>query len=773
MHNAGATEVSVNLLSLLIPNSHYSKNKFSERSKGMHIKAKSRKAILFVEWILLISASEFIYGFDENNSQHEVYAVRTSANIKIDGLITPEEWSHAKQVGHFIQKEPSEGQPVSEKTIVSLLYNEKGIYFAIQCFDQTPGGIVANEMRRDHSLADNDYFEILIDTFHDKRNAYYFATNALGARRDCQVKNEGDNLNWNWDGVWSCAATLNSTGWNAEIEIPFQTLQFDKENELVWGINFGRSIARKREEAFWAPISRDDDFDYYGKYRPTNFGLLRGLSFIAHDSKFQVKPYLIGGMANNLDSNENRLFDAGFDLKLNLTSNITSDITVNTDFAQVEADEEQVNIGRFNLFVPEKRDFFLEGLGSFKIGEGSASNPSTLLFFSRKVGADSSGNRETPILGGVKITGKEGPNEISFLNVHTNSLEHVNSPDYMPQINYTAARVKRDVFKRSSVGLMFLNKQATRNAYNRTLALDADFALDNNITVSGYLAKTLTPGLKDRDFNSYLRVEWGTDKYRAATSFSEIGVNFNPEMGFFQWKDVRKYAGFLQYSPRPKLFNIRRTFIRLNAQRITDRNSVLKYQTIQPSLYLQNHDDSYIYLTLNSVFDIISSNGSQLGKINKKATILPGTYRYDVVGFIYQTDTSKKRSWKFRVAHGSFFDGRFSGITLSGAWNPTNKLGGSLSWQYNNVNIPFENGAFAGSLARLQFKYSFTPDLFLKGDLQWNELDNLLTSNIHFNYIHHKGSDFFLVFSDRWDTHPALGSRNRALISKVTYLFDL
>lgn len=737
-------------------------------------------------WLLLFACSltglarSTVKGVNKGKSfVYEINVHHINQPPVLDGVLSKNEWKNAAVVYNFTQKEPLEGAPSSEPTFILISYDETNIYFGIRCFDKDPRRIVANEMRRDYDLSENDYIEIIIDTFYDQRNAYYFATNSLGARLDCEIKTEGAHINWDWDGIWRSSARKDQFGWTAEVAIPFQTLRFDNKDKLTWGINFGRYIPRKREESFWSPISRDDDFDDFGKFKASKFGILRGLRNIRHDEKFQIKPYTIGGIEKDFEQNNatDKLTDIGLDAKIKITSNIVSDITVNTDFAQVEADAEQVNLSRFSLFFPEKRDFFLEGLDVFNIGEETSSDPFTLLFFSRRIGLHTdtltSEIEETPIIGGIKMTGKEGPYELGLLNVYTNDTDFVNSEgirNEVPETNYSAFRIKRDIFNRSSIGFMGLSKDPVRGGnYNRTFAVDGSFAFDNNVNVSGYLAKTITPGLKGNDYNSFLELSWGSDKYYARASFTDIGENFNPEMGFLQWTDIRKYNLQLIFSPRPKLLNTRQTHLSYDIEYITDHSNELQYRTIQPGLLNIFNDESFFFVGVTNYYDNIPQPGFYLGS----AFIPGGIYKYNVAGLTYSSDLSRKLASEVRFGGGSFYDGTFFGLTLSQYLRLNDRIALDLTWNWNRVDVPFENGEFTTSILAGRFNYSFSTELFVKTFLQWNHFDKKVVSNILLNFIHTPGSDFYLVYNEKWDTSKGFNKSNRTLLAKFTYLLNL
>ncbi len=718
----------------------------------------------------------------KNKDKNTAFVIEIQQNNKapiLDGKLSKNEWENATAISNFTQKEPHEGKPISERTYVLISYDRKNIYFGIRCFDQEPQKIVANEMRRDSDLSNNDYVEIIIDTYHDHRNAFYFATNSLGARLDSEIKTEGAHINWDWNGIWHSAARKDKQGWTAEVAIPFKTLRFDKSDSQTWGINFGRYIPRKREEAYWSPISRNDDFDDMGKFKPSKFGILRGLSNIKHDQILQLKPYAIGGVERNFDLQNNsttKLADIGLDAKIHLTSNIISDITLNTDFAQVEADLEQVNLSRFNLFIPEKRDFFLEGLDIFNIGEESIYDPLTLLFFSRKIGMHEDNetfeSKETPIVGGVKITGKEGPYELGFLDVFTNDFKYLNRENNtkeIPQTNYSALRIKRDIFSRSYIGFMGLSKDpASGGNYNRTFAIDGLFSFDNNITVNGYFAKTMSPGLQGKDYNGHVNFSWGTDIFYSNASFTDIGANFNPEMGFLQWSDVRKYSAQMLISPRPEILNIRQSHFTNDVEIITDHNNELQYRTIYTGLANIFQDESYFSIGLINYYDNLPN------LIYMESTIIPaGIYKYSVLGVNYSSDLSRKLAVDVQFGYGSFYNGTFTGLNMSNFFNLSNKFRIELNWDWNRVDVPFGNGKFTTSIFGLRTVYSFTPNLFAKTYVQWNQFDKRIISNFLINFIHSPGSNFYLVYNEEWHTNGSFGTSNRAVLAKFTYLLNL
>ena len=297
-----------------------------------------------------------------------IQVVRIEEKLKIDGRLNEQEWNLAQPVSNFTQLEPEEGMPASESTEVLILYDDNNLYLGIKCFDSQPEKIVANVMCRDADLSKNDMAGILLDSFHDHRNAFCFVFNPLGAKQDGLITDEGKGKNFDWDGVWECAASRDSSGWYGELAIPFRTLRFQEKENQTWGINVSRIIRRRNEVVFWTPIKRDYGMDPWAKI--SMIGHLKGLENLKQKRNLYFKPYVLAEIARESEDRETEFSpEAGLDLKYGISSSLTLDLTLNTDFAQVEADQYQVNLNRFDLFFPEKRDFFLEGAGIFHFGE--------------------------------------------------------------------------------------------------------------------------------------------------------------------------------------------------------------------------------------------------------------------------------------------------------------------------------------------------------------------------------------------------------------------
>jgi len=470
-----------------------------------------------------------------------IVATRTSEPPLIDGVLGDRAWQQATPVTDFVQAEPLEGQPATEKTEVRLLYDDTALYISVICFDSDPSQIVTTDSRRDSSLSDMDSFQVIFDTYHDRQNGFIFGTNALGMEYDAQVRNEGETqssgppslgrtstgsgggLNVNWDGAWQVKAQIADDGWRAEFRIPLRTLRYGAPPQN-WGVNFSRNIRRKREQVYWSPVAR-----VYNLTRLSSAGELRDLQ-LKTPRNLKVMPYAIGSANRNFTSGAvtDGQRDWGVDAKVGVTSSLNLDLSYNTDFAQVEVDEQQINLTRFNLLFPEKRPFFLENRGLFAVGR----NGEVDLFFSRRIGITDTGTL-VPIQGGARLTGKAQGVNIGLIDMQTERVGNT------PANNFMAARVSKDLPSRSSVGGIFVARNATgtgpgSDGWHRTWGTDAKWGVTDSLTVSGFAAKTETPDASGRQFAYNGGAEFRNRVTRLYFDYTEVGEHFNPEVGFLE-----------------------------------------------------------------------------------------------------------------------------------------------------------------------------------------------------------------------------------------------
>ncbi|MGH7596067.1 MAG: DUF5916 domain-containing protein [bacterium] len=715
--------------------------------------------------------------------------------IKIDGRLDDPIWQDAQRLTHFIQREPNYSEPVSEPTEVCIAFDAKNLYIAADMQDREPERVVANVMRRDAELLNNDSFEIYLDTFHDHRNFFYFATNALGAQRDGLIRNEGENQNWDWDGVWESAGQRTSKGWTVEVVIPFKTLRFGSDSAQTWGANFVRRIVRKREESYWSPVARD--LGFWGHFKPAHYGHLGGFRGLHQGGAIEAKPFTISGGTKDFEEAGHpltRQLDFGADAKIHLTANLTADLTLNTDFAQVESDQEQVNLTRFDLFFPEKREFFLENADVFRAGERNLDfePPSTLLFFSRKIGLTEAGDA-VPITGGAKITGKAGKYEIGLLEVLTDQTSYIDDLDTddeaddelveLPRHNFAVVRVKRDILAKSSIGIIGTSKEGwdntvkrnsvTRNIlsdareYNRVFAADVNLSFGTGTRFTGFLGKSQTANVHGKDWAGSAFFSHELDRWGISLGYTDIQDNFDAQIGFIQRNGIRKSRVIPYLSQRWKSGPIRQSWFFNDFQYITDQQNHLATRTMLNGLFNLFRNGSELFVATLGTFDALDESF----ELREGAEVPVGAYSFRNFLGEFKSDQSKRLAASLSFNTGDFYSGKLT--ALGGGLTLRPNANFSLETQYsrNSIALPIRRGKYATNLAISRVTYSFTPRLFAKVFVQYNDDDDSFNTNFLLNWIHRPGSNFYLVYNDvenmagaRWR------GKNRTLLAKFNYL---
>jgi hypothetical protein len=701
-------------------------------------------------------------------SNREVYtatAVRVEKGPSIDGILDDEIWQSALILDQFTQQEPQEGQPASERTEVLILYDARNLYIGLRAFDSDPDGIIATEMRRDSArLLEEDSFQIIVDTFNDYRSGYMFVTNPLGARLEQQISEEGEgfargltsNINRDWNGVWHVSTHRDEQGWTAEIVIPTTTIRFQQADVQSWGINFMRNIRRKNEQVFWAPIPKG-----YSLTRVSLAGTLTGLRTLDQGMDLRIKPFLVTGVRHKrLGTEEDTSVpsEVGLDMKYGLTSALNLDVTVNTDFAQVEVDEQQVNLTRFSLFFPEKRDFFLENAGLFNVG---TRRQEAQLFFSRRIGLSTAG-QPIPILGGVRVTGKVNRHNIALFDIQTQDAFEQNGE------NFLVARYSRDVFARSKIGGLFINKQETGGSdFNRTVALDTSLAPSKNLTINSFVAKTSTPGINDGEMAFNGRAAFRNPSWNLYGQYLDIQDNFNAEVGFVPRTGIRTSQAHVEYNPRPERFHIRVLEPMVNMTYTTDQNNRLITRKVHNMIGIRLQDGSFINFVYNRYLEHLDNPFP----IQPGVIIPPGTYRFGEWRFQFNSDSSRRLYGKFLYSPQTFYGGFRNDIDATVGFRATSKVSTEVRYRRNDVDLPW--GDFILNLGTFRFDYSFSPTMTLRSLFQYNSSSRELNSSIRFHFIYRPGSDLYVVYNDlRVDTAGSAQVRDRQLVVKFNYLLS-
>lgn len=696
--------------------------------------------------------------------EHRISPYRISENIKIDGNLDEPAWQNAEPITQLLQIQPNQGEPMTEASEIRLLYDEKHLYFGFIFFDSEMDKIVANEMRRDASgLRSNDYGFLILDTYNDRRNAVFFRLTPLGGMEDTAVSNSGDSLNGNWDIVWTYRAKINADNWTGELAIPFSQLRFARSDVMTWGINFGRDIARKREIGAWNPAPKT--YGPLGKYRTAYFGSLEGLAGISPSAHTEVLSYVLPGASHiGTEARTDSVFEAGLDLKYGVTSNLTADLTLNTDFAQVEADEEQVNLTRFSLFFPEQRPFFLEGASLFDVGVPRPSfrrPPPLLLFYSRRIGLAQ--GRAIPIIAGGKVAGKAGPYGIGILNVFTNEFREDEIDE--PRTNYSVVRVTRDLFSGSTVGGILINKQDA-DAYNRAAAIDFAYRPARSLDIRGLWARTFEEEVTARNNAFYFGGDWQNNLFQLAGSYTDIGEDFNPAVGYVRRGGIRHIRGDMRYTPWPRRFGIRNIETGPEVDFILNQENEL--ETLDVVL-----DNSFELETGDSIgFDVRHTREHLAQEFHIQDVIIPsGDYDFTTVQASLRASSSRKIFGELRVEVGQFFDGTQRGFAIDATMKPTARLSIQPLLEFNRITLP--TAAFNASIFGGRVSYSFSTTLFTKLFAQWSSDREVMSTNILFNYIYRPGSDFYLVFNQNYDTGDgSLALLDWTIVGKVTYWWN-
>ncbi|MGE3510243.1 MAG: DUF5916 domain-containing protein [Vicinamibacterales bacterium] len=706
-------------------------------------------------------------------------AVRVVEGPSLDGDVANDVvWQQAAPIGWFLQYQPNEGQPVSETTEVRMVFTRDTLYVGVICYDREPDAIIVADSRRDSSLDNSDSFRMIFDTFRDRQNGFVFGTNPAGIEYDAQVTNEGQGggglqgqssgsgsgFNINWDGAWEVRTKTTEIGWMAEFAIPFKTLRYPEGSNQTWGVNFQRNIRRRNEESYWARIPRQFNLN-----RVSIAGTIGGIEPPTFRN-FKLIPYMLGQLntVGERPVNGVTLGNVGGDAKYNLTPSLTLDATYNTDFAQVEVDDQQVNLDRFNLFFPEKRPFFLENAGFFSVG-----NPGEVdLFFSRRIGLSSSG-QAIPLYGGGRVSGKVGLWNVGALNMQTEE-----APGFaVPSNNFGVLRLSRELPNRTAVGGIFINRQgfgtlARNDDFNRTFAVDGKLGVGRSHTVSGFLAKTQTPGRVGRDHAMNLRARILYPKYDFDLGYQEVGDAFNPEVGFltrggYRKPDVRLFTRF-----RPKKF-LRLQEIRPHATYRGfwgfDNFHETGYAHIDS--HWQFKDSSEIHTGMNLTHEGVRTPF----EIFPGVIVPPGMYDHQEAQLVFTTNQGAPISLNLQTYIGGFFGG--SRVTT----NPTLRIRTSetfnmeMAYSRNDVKLP--QGEFVTNLLRTRVSYAFSARMFVQSLVQYNDRADIWSVNLRFGWLQAANTGLFVVYNDARGLYELFPDRplrtDRSLIIKFSRMFDV
>ncbi len=694
-------------------------------------------------------------------------ALRVDAPITLDGQLDEAVWQQAEPAVEFIQQEPDTGQPASQRTEVRVVYTSRILYVGVMCFDQEPDKIIAKEMQRDASLWRDDAVDILFDTFDDDRNAYLFETNPNGARTDLLITDEGRFVNVEWDGVWEVKAAHTDQGWSAELAIPFSTLRFDP-SAVKWGFNVLRYIRRNVEAAFWSPILLDADVK-----RVSQYGAVTGIEGIEQGWNLNVKPFAVGDWQDSAvatdDASNDTEFDWGLDLKWGVTRGLALDLTYNTDFAETEVDALQVNLTRFSLFFPEKREFFLENAGIFEFGPGYTGSGAPLFkaFFSRRIGISGSG-AEVPIEWGARLTGRVGEWSVGLLDVQTDETALADGSTE-PSTNWGTFRLTRNLGRRSLLGLVVTQKDEDENT-NQTYGVDFNYKPKDELSLDTYWINSdnsMPSG--ESGYSAGVGATWSGPIWDWNLGWTRVDDHFDPQMGFLLRSAVNRYNGGVTYEPRPAGLNLMNLHFAVSSVYFTDLDGTTETELHQLDLFglRTKGGDTYILYVVDA-FEWLREDFA----IVPEVVIPTGEYDYQYAGVSFETDSARNVAFAGQVEAGDFYDGDRLGGSVSLYLRPSKHLRSETTVEYNDISLP--DGDFTAQVLRERLQLAITPDLLTNLYLQYNDLAEVVSMNLRFNWIYRPGSDIFVVFNQTWDapSFSDLSTRDRQVMVKMTYLFQ-
>ncbi|MDN5205623.1 DUF5916 domain-containing protein [Fulvivirgaceae bacterium BMA10] len=742
-----------------------------------------KRIILITLSTICIFSNSFGQAGTNGNDRPGTIATAIENPPVIDGEIFDDPiWNTVEPITNLTQVQPDNGLPATEKTEIRIAYTPSVFYVSVICYDAEPGKLVVSDARRDASLDGTDSFLFILDTYNDGQNGFLFGTNSLGIEYDGQVDNEGQGnfnnnrqqggviggFNLNWDASWDVKTSVGDYGWSAEFALPLRTLRFNSGDNQTWGINFQRNIRKTNEIAYWVPIPIQFDIK-----RLSLAGKLHGLN-LKNPGNLKIIPYTLGRISKDFEETDPETDldgEIGVDVKYSITPSLTLDLTYNTDFAQVEVDNEQVNLDRFNLFFPEKRPFFLENAGQFSIGSPGEVD----LFFSRRIGIGEDG-QVVPIIGGMRLSGKLNNTYVGLLSMFTEAVQ--NSASSIERNNFTVARVNHQFAQRSAIGAAFMNRESIGGLdegalpseameYNRTYALDGRWGLGKKAQLSGFYSKTKTPGLNSDDHAFRFQANYSWSGLILNLAYTEVAENFNPEMGFLFRKAFRKPEFLIFYQVRAKEGN-KLNFLEFRPH--ISYRGFWNFDGFQETsfLHIDNHWVWRNGFEVHTGINITREGVTEDFEISDGVFVNAGSYDHAEAQLVFQTNPSKNVYINSRhILGGSFGGSRYINSATLGV-RIGDKFNSEYTLQRNDFSLP--NGDFDATVFGARLSYSFTPRIFTQSLIQYNSVSEIWSANIRFGLLQQANTGLFVVYNE---TRGASGILNRSFTIKFSKVFDV
>ncbi len=696
-------------------------------------------------------------------------ARRATSAITLDGRLSDDAWTLADSTrGFFYESIPNQGTLSAERTVVRVLYDDRHLYIGATMYDSRADALVSAGMEQDFATQDSDIFGFALDTYLDRQNAFLFAVNPAGAVFDAQAFNDQQSVNRAWEGEIEVSTSVHDWGWVAEIAVPMTTLRFrEADGAQSWGINFSRRIRRISEDSNWAALSRQ-----FRVYKMSRAGTLTSLQGLRQGRNLWVKPFVNGVSTTGWRTpSPGEKVEGGFDLKWGITPQLTLDVTALTDFSQVEVDEQQINLTRFSLFFPEKRDFFLENEGIFGFQDNRVRNFRTgsgpqnfRLFHSRRIGL-SADRTPVPIAGGARLTGRLGGYAIGLLNMQTRD-----DPG-SPGENFSVVRLRKNILGSSDIGFMLVNREGTgaetADSYNRSIGADMNLRLaGGRMLLNSYFAATDEPDVSGDRVTGAFEVAWRDPVWAASALLKTVGESFNPGVGFVGRRGIRQGFVTLGAHPQPAIPHVREINPYVDVNLFSDTGWVLESREILPGLGIHFLDSSVLTFEYSASYERLADATRIAG-----VSVPEGEYDFGAFTASYQSNLGRKLGGRVSVTRGDFFDGDRTSVTGSVTLRPSAHFFLQGTAQRNRLTLG--GSSFDANLFGGRFRYAYNTRTFLSAFVQYNETTDEVQTNLRFNLIHAPLSDVFLVYSERRDRTPEPGRTaltDRAMTLKVTKL---
>jgi hypothetical protein len=698
-----------------------------------------------------------------------VRAVRLAQPLRIDGNLDEDLYQRVTPISDFIQTEPRAGTPATERTEVWLSFDDDNIYVSMRAAESQPERMIVNDMRRDSSnIAENENFQFSFDTFFDRRNSVNFQFNPIGGRMDGQVSNEG-NYTGDWNPIWRYQVRRNASGWTAEAAVPFKSLRYKQGSAQVWGFQARRLNRWKNEVSFLTPVPQGLGAQAF--QRVSSYAPMVGLELPGGTRVLDLKPYVTSNLSTDVTATppirDKFGRDIGVDAKYAVTQNLTADFTYNTDFAQVEVDEQQVNLTRFSVFFPEKRDFFLENEGLFNFASIGTGGDSPFLFYSRRIGLDS--GRRVPIEAGGRLSGRIGRYSIGLLNIQTD-------PDpraQVPASNFGVARLRADILRRSAIGAIVTHRSQTADGAGAASAygMDGTFGFFQNLTFNTFWARTDTPGVRDGNITYRGQMNFNGDRYGVNLERLKIGNNFDPQVGFVRRADFVKHRVMLRFSPRPRnrFRAVRKFGYQTSLEYFHNRAGQMETRERRAEFSAEFQTSDRFEFVAEDTYEFLPRGFD----IARDIFVPSRGYKQRYLRAAFQFGQQRRISGLVFGEAGAFYGGtRETFGYSSGRVNVMPRLYVEPGLSVNRVRLPF--GDFTATLMTARTTFTLTPLMFASALVQYNSSNGTVGANIRLRWEYQPGSELFVVYNEGRNTllsGSTAALQQRALVVKLNRLF--